>query len=429
MIIHAFAFAVSLALPPAPAADTELDALCELVESGASAAVVTALELPGARERWVKAPESLRKLCDRAAGNVEDLARKPADAKKLGALLLAMASECAEGKPDAAEPLRARACARLAGARLSLELKEAADPASFTAAADDFAAAYGKDPGKGVDLAEEARILAEAAFLEKADVPGLFERIDGLGAKALAAHAGEPLPAGRVALAMLRRGHLAHARKEKGAEHMVQKALDLIEPMEKAHPDDLDLLTARNDAAAVVRLLGLKKPKVDFVTTTCDLPNGLTLEIPRSRHWAAPTSSGTAIHQFTHDFRTLRSLAFDDYKWTTNWTLADGSVVGGDNLKGLADKNFGIEARGYKSVKSKRGLLKGKLRGCDAGYLYEIVGQDDDGEALAQRTWYWKSKAGHMTTFDVTLLAYRGNEFEDPAMDFVLDSVKEKAKK
>jgi hypothetical protein len=428
MIRIVFAGALAGALAAFPAEDKELEILREALRAGKPGLALKALEASGGQDAWIQDAERLATLCEAAADAADDIAGEPKDAEKLVALLKEYADACIAVKPDEAGALRARAHATVGVGRVALELKKPVDAASLAAAVADFEAAHEKEPGTGVDLVDVGETLALAASLPAADLAGTWTRLEALLGRAVEKHPENPLVIGRVSGAMLSRLRLPNAKKEKGLDDWVSKALAPVDALQKRMPDDADLATAHNEAARLVRLLGLKSPKVEFQAKTHEIASGLVLDVPTGRHWAPPKSDSELVHQFTADFRTLRSLSFDSYSWATLYKFPDGTEAGGDNIKGITDKCFQEAVYDLKKVKAKRPIARASLRQVDPGWGYEVCGTDGDGDFRLTRGWFFKSKTGRMCTYEVVMLEYREGLGEDPAMRFVLDSIREKGK-
>jgi hypothetical protein len=325
------------------------------------------------------------------------------------------------------------AYARLASGRVARATGAAgltAEP--WSKAADAFEKAYEAKAGNGLALADASSALAEAADIPGADPTALMRRAAELSAKALKNHPDSVVVLKAASLLDLARARRALAAKDKaGAEALLEQGLARLAPNLKGGSPDLDLATAHNEIVAFLKANAkdLKKPKGEFLVTNQKIGTTLQVDVPTSRFWSL-AEDGSRLFQFTTSFESLRTLFFDTYAWDTNWALADGTKVGGDNLKGLATNQYEISLRGLKTVKSKKAPVKGRLNGkLDEGYAYEIEGVDRDGDYAFERTWYFKSKAGHMTTFRVTLFDHRPDALQDPVSRAVLDSIREVQKR
>ncbi len=433
-MILAAAGIAALAVPAGAAIDPALlKQLRAMLDDGQAKSVLQILETPNARENWEKDPKALAAICSDAAWNTSDLLAQRDDAVRLVALLEEWATSTAGSQENQADAHWALGHARVASGRVARATggKDlTAEP--WSKAADAFEKAYEIEAGTGAALAEAAEALAEASDLPGADAAALLQRANAIAAKATGKHA-DSVPVLKAASILdLVRARRCLAGKDKGgAEGFLEQGLARLTPRMKGGSPDLDLATAYNEIVAFLKTNAkdLKKPKGEFVAATQKLGINLRVDMPVSRYWSL-SREGDRLFQFTPAFEALRSFVFDSYAWDTNWRLADGTRVGGDNQKGLATNEYEIGLRGLKTVKSKKAPIKGRLNGrLDEGYAYEAEGIERDGDFSSERTWFFKSKAGHMTTFRVTIYDHKEDAVLDAVSRFVLDSIREVPRK
>jgi hypothetical protein len=409
-------------------------ALCRAIELGMVSDVVDILRSNAARTDLEADPKALATVCSAASRSAGTLVQKKKDdAQMLGPLLVEVATSASEKSAGKADAHRALGYAHLALGRIEREAKTAnltAEP--WTSAAAALEKAWELDAAKGESLAEAADALVEAADLPGVDAADLQGKAAAICSKAIEKHSGEVAPLRSAALLELARARRLLAAKDKaGTEAALERGIALLAAQMKGTSPDVDLATAHNAIVAFVKNnpKEIKKPKVDFVKTALRLTTPLTVDAPLSRLWFQ-AKEGDWIYQYTTSFEPIRTIAFDTYSWSSEFTLGDGTKVGGDNLKGLATNEYEISLRDYKKLKSKKPASKLKLNPkLDEGWYFEAGGVDFDGDYVLKRSWYFKSKEGHMTTFRVTIYDYMEGAATGPDVEMLLDSIREVQRK
>ncbi len=420
------------AVPCAPGVDKNLlKAMERLLEEGDARQALALLESGDLRDGLADDSEALHSLCHLASNRSGLLARKREDGPKLAALLEQAAEACAGSHSGEANAFLALGYARLASARVGrLVGAKDATPDRWEKAADALEKAYELEPGNGDKLAGSVQVLSEAAGIPGADAAALLSRAAAVSGKAVEKHPGSVPVVSAASFLDLARARRALEGKDKGgAQALLDQGLARLAPMMKANRPDLDLATAHNEIVAFLRShpRELKAGKADFVTEERAVGPPLKVQVPLSRFWS---QDGDRVQQFSSSYENLRTFYFDSYSWDTNWRLADGTRVGGDNIKGLATNYYEISLRDMRKVQSKKPPVKRRMNGAlDEGFLYEVVGEDGDGDFYFERTWFFKSKAGNMTTFRVSCYEHAEGAVLDVTGQAFLDGIREVSRK
>ena len=411
-----------------------LKLLKQTLDNGSAQGAVELLNAPGVGESLAAEPEVLSDICRQAARNAGGLCKDKAEAPRLAGLLEEMGKAATTAKADSAEAHMALGWALLAGGRIARHTgAKDLTAGAWSGSADSFEKSYGIEARDGVALANAAEVLAEGAEIPGADGSKLMERAVSLSGAAVAKHPDSvPVLRGASNLDLARARKLFDAKDKAGADEILAKAVARLAPRMKDGNPDVDLATAHNEIAGFVKAnpKDLKKAKADFVVTKTRIGQFLDVQIPVSRYWTPGEGGAEAVYQHTAYFEALRTFSFDSYAWDTNWVLADGTKVGGDNIKGLATNEFEINGRQLKSIKAKKAPVKRAVnRGLDDGYYYELTGVTRDDDLVVEKTWFFKSKGGHQTTLRLSIYEYKEGLSLDPAAQMVLDSIREASRK
>jgi hypothetical protein len=427
--------AVGLVLAAASVARAEVDKkwvkqVVQLLEQGEASGAARLLGDDGAVAQLPTDPPALAEIAFTAGRRASSLSRSKDDAVRIAGILEDMGTAAVAAKGEDAEAHRALGLARLAAGRIARQTG-AADLTSekWTQAADSFEKSYELAPKDGAALASASEALAEAAGLPGVDAGPLMERAVAVSKKSLEKHPDSVSVLRSASILDLSRARKAFEAKDKaGADDLLAAAAARLAPKMKGEDPDIDLATAFNEIVAFAKSnpKDLKKVKAGFVASTVRIGQFIDAQVPRSRYWDTSQAANGMIFQFSPYFEPLRTLSFGDYAWDTNWSLADGTRVGGDNIKGLASNEYEIRLRELKSVKTKKPPVKKTMnRGLDEGWYFEITGIQRDGDLAIERAWFFKSKAGHMTTLRLTLFEYKEELAADPLAQFILDSIRE----
>ncbi len=400
-----------------------------LLRAGDAAEAAKILDPKPLRDQLAADPGALDAVCGAAAFGADALAEaSPGEARRVTDLLEPLAEAALEARPESLLARRSRAFASLASARLRALLEPPAAPGPFLWAAEDLAAVYGKDPRNGRDLVTSAEALAEAAVLPGADAAALWGRVEAAASAVRDRHADAPAVLADAALLLVDRARWGAAKGEKGVDARLEAVLAFLAPALKASPEDIDLSTTHNEAVSLALRLGLKRPRAAFRTRPLEFPHGLSMEIPVSRFWIGPAPGGTTVYQRTRRLRGLRTLVVDEYPWNAVCQFGEITSVKGDSIKDVAEKVYEISCRTLARVKTRRPTARCTLRQCDPGWFFELEGTNLRGEYSRRRGWHFKSKEGWLTTYEVMVFDYREGERDDPALDSVLDSIREREK-
>jgi hypothetical protein len=286
-------------------------------------------------------------------------------------------------------------------------------------------------------LRPTARLLALAAALA---VPG---------AAPLPAVAGDEDPKTPQEAMERARGALEKARttppvsNKESRDHMVlvesvNGALDLLKGQSKEGFGNAEFQALWNDAVSLGHFHGVKKVP-DFQLQTRDFSlQPLRAGLPVGRGWAlkehriVPNEQLCAeITRSLAEGRVTRHVKIWFYKWNTSY-----SGTGGENAKGLAEKDLENDREGMKKIsfRSNRVVTARLSRGFPKTSYYEIAGEDEKLGPLRRRNYYVKGKT---TTYNFEVIEYRlakpdddpwtkwQVEGDDPELKAVLESLED----
>jgi len=220
--------------------------------------------------------------------------------------------------------------------------------------------------------------------------------------------------------------------KAKDIEARLVSTLDCLKKAAEAAPEDRVLITARNEVVSAARRLDVKRFAEQHRTTTYELENNLTLQVPAGHLWGSPervrNASMWTLKQDRNALHPLRTVTLADFRWDVSWNFSGGSAAKGDSIKDIGNKLFEVACGQMKTVKARRPLFRATLKGCDPGWAFEVEGTDALGNYCLQRDWLFKSKKGNLTTYRISVRDARPGERDDPELQCLLDLVTEKAK-
>jgi len=203
--------------------------------------------------------------------------------------------------------------------------------------------------------------------------------------------------------------------------NMVTDLLTTLRPLAR---DDMDAGTTYNDAISFIRNNKKKLPlKFDYVAELKS-KQGIWMSIPHSRRWRR----GGSICQWDREGNILRTILFDTYSWTHEYTYG-AKAIGGDNPKGLCSYDIESVSEMFSKIRRKKPAMKGRMnRNISGCYFYTLQGLDEGGNPLTVRGYYFKSKEQRIT-HNITLLDWGTQKDIDPAGEFFLRSMTEKRPK
>ena len=398
-----------------------------LIETGRAVEASARLQTDAERDAWIRQPQELARLCERVAGMTEALAAAGDHGERIAVALDRIASETLTRHRDRTEALHARAYSGVCWARLLAESGRPGAAERWTDVATDFTALADRVPDRPEFLLEAADAVGRSVDAAGVDPRPGFARADALLARIPKEAAATPRVAARLALIRIEWARISVRRKVVGAEDLVSRALEILRGPEAADRYDPHLGTAHNDAAATVRVLGLGRPKADFVSETSRVGSGLEMQVPLSTLWIAPSSDGP-ISQTTRCAMPRREFRFQEWPWDTEHKFGKGPYVKGTSIKGVADARFEEACGSLKEVRLKVPPKRATLKQCNPGWFFEVQGLDATGRFVRNRTWFFKSTQGQDTTFELTVEGHRENDADDPELQFVLDSIREPKK-
>jgi hypothetical protein len=426
-----------VALLLAAVASADLDSRVEAgiltaLETGQARAAHGLLDTDHGRSDFLADTRSLARVCGRAAESAPRLAEDPGDAARLAALLLAWATEAAEGGPEDAPAHRALGHALLASGRIARAVapKDAA-AGTWMRAADAFEKAYGIAAADGDDAGSAVEALAEGAFVASADIGGALDRASTVAAAAVGKHPANLRLLRQVSFLELARARRALAAKDRpGAEAALERAATRLAPLLKGEATDIDIGTAWNAIIDFVKSnpKEVKKPRGEYLMVARDLGQFLQVEVPHSRFWAR-SKDRNSLYQYDNSFELVRILDVNANDWGTEYALADMAEVGGDDVRGLATSEYDVAVRGLKSEKGTKPPYRARLSGnVGEGWACDYQGIDQDKDYLSVRCWYFKSMAGHRHTFRFAIWEHREGVAADAISKAVIESMREKAR-
>lgn len=440
---------------PAVAGSSTIDQVRGLLAAGKPAEAADLVEQAPVRDALAADTAGLDGVCQELASDCDLLLESSVKAtERLAKALAAIAEGCLAADGADLTALRARSYVLMAKARALDAKKEAAKPEDLIRAADGFEKIHATDPAGGYHLLLASEALAMAAALPGADAPAIWLRVDGLAASLRRSDSLSPRYLAGAVHVLLERVRWGSSRKEPDLAARLEAAVAFMADALKEDPDDADLCTAHNEICGMVRSLGLAHPRLTPRTRTVTFESGLQVDVPLGRLWVdsqstagSPTPgypSGGAqekakpvqqnsILQYGRWFHgalllNVRTLTVFDFRWDLTWKLPDGSYVKGDSIKDIANKHFDAATEENGAVKTTLPLSRAALKQCDPGWAFDLRRPSPGGKWLRRRDWYFKSKQGHLTTYQVSIRDFRQGDPEDPALLGILESIREKRK-
>ena len=400
-----------------------------LIESGRAVEASERLQTDAERQSWIQSPQALADLCERVAGMTDALVAAGDHGERIAIALDRIASETLTKHRDEPTALRARAFSGVCWARLLAESGKPGAAERWTDVATDFTALADRAPDCAEFVLEAADAVGRSVDAAGVDPRPGFARGDALLARIPKEAAAGPRVAARMATIRIEWARISVRRKVVGAEDLLAKALETLRGPEAAARFDPHLGAAHNEAATTVRALGLGRPKVDFVSETSRVGDGLEMQLPLSTLWTSQSAGGGTAKQTTRAARPRREIRFQEWQWGDQHKFGDGPYVKGTSIKGVADGRYEQTLASFKEVRLKVPPKRATLKQCNPGWMFEVQGLDATGKFTRNRTWFFKSTQGQDVTFEMTLLGFREGDADDPELGFVLDSIRESPKK
>ncbi|MGH7162695.1 MAG: hypothetical protein ACREID_04365 [Planctomycetota bacterium] len=424
--------AILFALLLASGCDTNAERAIEMLESLFSGesweAAATFLESE-AGDALADDPDTALAVCSRAARSGGDMGDVDEKAKPLVDIIVELGAKAATRSPKSAVAHSAQAEAFLCQGRFLWAAGKCASAESWTQATDCLERAYELNPGQGEALARAVEVLLEARTPDAAGREQVLGRAAALAQKARAGHAmAKPGLLAASSVDLERARHFAQPNPKAAKGHL-QSCLDYLKPEMDVSQPDMELAAKYTHAVTFSKLhrktLGIA---AEYKLATHKTGKGhLSYSIPVSALWRNDRGAAEAlVVQSSAQGRTVRSISVHDYDWGTNYhSDTDGSVAGGDNLKGLIKQDMGIAKKDFSRITAQKKLVKGRLNGAiPNAFSYEITGLDEDGDAYRLRSYYFKGDH-HQVTYNVYVREWGDRAERDPEMDAVLDSFRE----
>ncbi len=370
-------------------------------------------------------PETLAEVTAEALANVKLLALRDQDAALAFARWLediaASARRKAPGDHHACDALRA---AHLLHGRIAAALMVASPAKSWTEAADMTIACSTARTCEAA-WARAFAILEEGAKAEKASVVSLWDHAGRLCARALKEH-GKSEPIRRAVVASYgKQADALDGISRKRAQKALEGFFEAYEPIacaDRASTKDKRAWNARVSMARERKA----RVKAEYVGKTGLGGDRLvSFLLPDTGRW---TVERGVIRQSFPGSQLFRLISFDTYSWDTVYTLANSvRTVGGDNVKGVAGRNFDYRIekcekenlKVKRKQKPKREKLNKKL---PAGIQYSIDFMDTDGLMTRERAFHVKAVKAEKTVQIIIIEAVALTEY-DPEFEAVLDSL------
>lgn len=373
-------------------------------------------------------PESLAEVTAEALAATKTLAFRDAEhALSFARWLQGIAVDARRKAPKEAHRSRALRSALLLHGRVANDLGAAAPAKVWTRAADltiTCDALRGRRADPAAAWIEALGILEEGAKAEKAGVVALWDHAGILCARALKAHP-ESTPIRRtVVLSYQKQMDALQDISRKRAQKAFQGYFEAYAPIataERAPTQDRRAWNARVSLARERKV----KVKASYVGRKgLGADRLVSYLLPDTGRWKV--SKGAIVQIFPGDL--FRMILFDTYDWDTVYTLANSRrTVGGDNVKGVAGRNFDsrlneCEEKGLK-VKRKKKPKRTKLnKRLPAGIEYSIDFLDDDGLMTRERSFLVKAVKAEKTVQILIIEATALTEY-DPEFEAVLESL------
>ena len=420
-----------LAAAPAPHADPDPEVLLRALSEGRASAAAVSLEDPEMRRVLAADTRALYRICFQASESHRALFREsPQKAAGVASLLETVATEAA-ADPEDRDAAAARLYALLVDARIARAAGRSVGPDRWYEIASGLEGMVtgpdgAREPSAAPTLVRAAMVRSEgAAAAGKAGGPA-WEAAMALADAANALVPGDPA----VALARVRLSldHLRWLGEHRlgGGEARLESLLLRLALARNGREQDLDLVTAYNDAVTLARVLRIRKAGLEYESESVIPCRRFELRVPLGRRWSAPDSGPGSTHQIDASGEKVRELEVRAFDWDLKYTPVAGREVKGDSLRDLAADCLEAARAGLAKSKVTRPLFQGRLSSFPMGLTFALEGTTAAGEFRERREWIFKSGQGNQITFAVALVSFRKDMEEDPEFRFVLESLKEK---